>query len=108
MHITLKALAFFYNNLVVIQLTLESVYMKMLFVLLVYTLYSVCSMLFAHNVNMSLSQHDLNTSTIIRQSLLHKLDNDTELFDECDYLDLTNSQTLDIKDCDLNLLHLNV
>ena len=83
-------------------------YMKMLFVILVYTLYSVCSMLFAHNVNMSLSQHDLNTSTIIRQSLLHQLDNDTELFDECDYLDLTNSQTLDIKDCDLNLLHLNV
>ena len=83
-------------------------YMKMLLVLLVYTLYSVCSMLFAHNVNMSLSQHDLNTSTIIRQSLLHQLDNDTELFDECDYLDLTNSQTLDIKDCDLNLLHLNV
>ena len=82
-------------------------YMKM-FVLLVYTLYSVCSMRFAHNVNMSLSQHDLNTSTITRQSLLHKLNNDTELFDECDYLDLTESQTLDIKDCDLNLLHLNV
>ena len=50
----------------------------------------------------------MNTSTITRQSLLHKLNNDTELFDECDYLDLTDSQTLDIKDCDLNLLHLNV
>ena len=83
-------------------------YMKMLFVSFVYTLYFVCSILFAHNVNMSLSQHDLNTHTITRQSLLHKLDNDTELFDECDYLDLTDSQTLDIKDCDLNLLHLNV
>ena len=53
--------------------------MKMLFVLFVYTLYSVRSMLYAHNVNMSLSQPDLNTSTITRQSLLHKPDNDTEL-----------------------------
>ena len=98
MHNTLKALAYYYNNFIVILLILESVYMKMLFVLFVYTLYSVCSMRFAHNVNMSLSQHDLNTSTITRQSLLHKLNNDTELFDECDYLDLTESQTLDIKD----------
>ena len=82
--------------------------MKMLFVLLVYTLYLVCSMRFAHNVNMSSLQYDLNTSTITRLSLLHKLNHETDLFHECDYLDLTESQTLDIKDCDLNLLHLNV
>ena len=45
---------------------------------------------------------------IERQSLLDKLETGTELYDECEYLDLTDSQTLDIKDCDLNLLHLNV
>ena len=77
--------------------------MKMLFVLFV--LHTVC---ISHIANMSPTQHDLDTSTITRKSLLETLDNDTELFDECEYLDLTDSQTLDIKDCDLNLLHLNV
>ena len=77
--------------------------MKMLFVLFV--LHTVC---ISHIVNMSPTQHDLDTSTITRKSLLETLDNDTELFDKCEYLDLTDSQTLDIKDCDLNLLHLNV
>ena len=76
-------------------------YMKMLFVLLV--LYIVC---ISHIVNMPPAPHDLDTVT--RKSLFETLDNDTELSDDCEYLDLTNSQTLDIKDCDLNLLHLNV
>ena len=73
----------------------------MLFVLLV--LYIVCT---PHIVNMPPAPHDLDTVT--RKSLFETLDNDTELSDDCEYLDLTNSQTLDIKDCDLNLLHLNV
>ena len=77
--------------------------MKMLFVLFV--LYTVC---ISHIVNMPPTHHDLDTSIITRKSLFETLDNDTELLDECEYLDLTNSQTLDIKDCDLNLLHLNV
>ena len=78
-------------------------YMKMLFVLLV--LYIAC---ISHIVNMSPAPNELDTSTITRKSLFETLDNDTELTDDCEYLDLTNSQTLDIKDCDLNLLHLNV
>ena len=71
-----------------------------LYVYIIY--YALCE----HLVNMTHSQ--LNSSRIERQSLLEKLDNDTELFDECDYLDLTDTNSLDIKECDLNVIHLNV
>ena len=68
--------------------------------------YSIYCILCVHSVNMVQSQ--LESSRIERQSLLEKLDNETELFDECDYLDLTDTNSLDIKECDLNLIHLNI
>ena len=71
-----------------------------LYVYIIY--YALC----VHPVNMVQSQ--LNSSRIERQSLLEKLDNETELFDECDYLDLTDTNSLDIKECDLNVIHLNI
>ena len=72
-------------------------------VLYVYIVYYV---LCVHFVNMVQSQ--LDSSRIDRPSLLEKLDNETELFDECDYLDLTDTNSLDIKECDLNIIHLNI
>ena len=73
-------------------------------VTLVLHMYILYCMFFAHFVNMA----QLDSSRIERQSLLDKLDNETELFDECDYLNLTDTSSLDIKDCDLNIIHLNI
>ena len=70
--------------------------------------YIVYYLLCVHLVNMVQPHHPLDTSKIDRQSLLEKLDNETELFDECDYLDLTDTNSLDIKECDLNIIHLNI
>ena len=66
----------------------------------------IISLLCMHFVNMVQSQ--LDSSRIERQSLLEKLDNETELFDECDYMDLTESNLIEIKECDLNIIHLNI